>query len=34
MVNPGIIDKIDDMIVKVELLSSLMMMIILFLDIL
>lgn len=31
MVNPGII---DDMIVKVELLSSLMMMIILFLDIL
>lgn len=33
MVNPGIIDKIDD-IVKVELLSSLMMMIILFLDIL
>lgn len=34
MVNPDIIDKIDDMIVKVELLSSLMMMIILFLDIL
>lgn len=34
MVNPGNIDKIDDMIVKVELLSSLMMMIILFLDIL
>lgn len=34
MVNPGIINKIDDMIVKVELLSSLMMMIILFLDIL